>query len=215
MSFLQNPRTVRANEKEYLLVLKKDSHVFIDILRGKWKSPLFPWITQLTCTEIKKLQSLSFEQLWRQTMSKHFCAEKCKAIQFSIFLHRAHLLLQQVPKHHVSPEWGFPKGRRDKKEDPFECALREFEEETSISRDQLHFHDQKKQIVESFVGSDQIKYTHIYWLAEVRDPYKSNFQPNREIINMGWFSQREAKLLFRPYDFAKLQALQDAQETRI
>ena len=42
------------------------------------------------------------------------------------------IINKEVPIVYESPEWGFPKGRRNMHESDLDCAKREFEEETGI-----------------------------------------------------------------------------------
>ena len=52
------------------------------------------------------------------------------------------------------PEWGFPKGRRNLREKDLQCALREFEEETDIKREDIKVIKDRRPFTEEFVGSN-------------------------------------------------------------
>ena len=43
-------------------------------------------------------------------------------------------LINESSKKWTEPEWGFPKGRRNYQEKDYDCAVREWEEETGYSR---------------------------------------------------------------------------------
>ena len=40
---------------------------------------------------------------------------------------------------YIEKDWGFPKGRRNLRESDYDCALREFEEETDIKETNILF----------------------------------------------------------------------------
>jgi 8-oxo-dGTP pyrophosphatase MutT (NUDIX family) len=65
-------------------------------------------------------------------------------------------------------EWGFPKGRKHSNENEIECALREFEEETNISSKDI-FIDKNINFEEVYIGSNNLLYKTIYYLAYI--PY--------------------------------------------
>ena len=65
------------------------------------------------------------------------------------------------------PEWGFPKGRRNLKERDLQCAVREFEEETDIGRDNIYVLRCIDPLEEDFIGSNKKHYKHIYYIAKL------------------------------------------------
>lgn len=96
------------------------------------------------------------------------------------------------------PEWGFPKGRRNINEDDFDCATREFNEETAIDLSHLRFLQPTKPYDEVFIGSNKVRYKHVYYLAEYTPPASHspsqtlNHMQLREIKAMRWMSYNEA-----------------------
>jgi ADP-ribose pyrophosphatase YjhB (NUDIX family) len=67
----------------------------------------------------------------------------------------------------VVPEWGFPKGRRNRcGETGLECALRELQEETGIHRSRIEIAPGKP-FEEVFTGSNGVRYRHVYYAAKV------------------------------------------------
>jgi len=78
-------------------------------------------------------------------------------------------ILPQI-KHKINimydePEWGFPKGKRINNESNLECAIREFEEETSLTKDDYTLLDRLFPLVEVIKGTDGLDYKHIYYIA--------------------------------------------------
>jgi ADP-ribose pyrophosphatase YjhB (NUDIX family) len=64
-----------------------------------------------------------------------------------------------------TPEWGFPKGRRNYHEKNVDCAHREFYEETSYTNEEYNLLNNVTPINEIFNGTNGILYKHIYYLG--------------------------------------------------
>ena len=62
------------------------------------------------------------------------------------------------------PEWGFPKGRRNSHEKDYDCALREFQEETGYDKNVLHNLQNVLPFEEIFTGSNYKSYKHKYYV---------------------------------------------------
>ena len=102
-----------------------------------------------------------------------------------------------------SNEWGFPKGRRNRNESVKECAIREFHEETSIPQESIKVIDSIVPIEENLIGTNGIKYRHIYYLAETTlDELPENIN-NNEIGNMKLFNYNDGHEALRPYHIDK------------
>jgi len=104
-------------------------------------------------------------------------------------------------------EWGFPKGRRGKRtEENLSCARREFEEETGYNSSDYHILNRIEPIEEYLVGTNNINYKHIYYLAiDMFDPNQSklsNFD-EYEIGDVKWFTFDDAIKNIRPYHIGK------------
>ena len=105
------------------------------------------------------------------------------------------------------PEWGFPKGRRNINENNKNCAIREFCEETNLDKNDFKINNNIYPMSEIFVGSNNVRYKHIYYIAESNNieidiSDKNIFQKN-EISKIGWFSYTDAINLFRTYNIEK------------
>jgi len=73
--------------------------------------------------------------------------------------------IKRTKTQYDTPEWGFPKGRRSGNEVDLECAKREFTEETGYTENDYILFDNIKPLVEDIIGSNGIKYRHIYYIA--------------------------------------------------
>jgi 8-oxo-dGTP pyrophosphatase MutT (NUDIX family) len=99
-------------------------------------------------------------------------------------------------------EWGFPKGRKNRNETSLECAKREFFEETNIDSSKIKVIEDIEPICENLVGTNGVKYRHIYYIAEINTNQivKPN---NNEIGNIGYFLYNDAIQLLREYHIEK------------
>ena len=106
--------------------------------------------------------------------------------------------------YHPSEIWEIPKGRLKNKsfETDFECAVREFCEETNIHRENIRVIPDVK-FAYSFT-EDKVNYEYIYYLSY----YINNRPPSgvmffnksqiNEVIDMQWFSAEEIHVLSNP-----------------
>jgi 8-oxo-dGTP pyrophosphatase MutT (NUDIX family) len=114
------------------------------------------------------------------------------------------------------PEWGFPKGKKNENETDFDCAKREFYEETNVLSDNLKFINQTP-IEERFVADNLQEYVHIYYLAECPANLELRVDPKNEhqileVSNIKWFCYDEAIQNLRDYNQEKKKLLKQVNE---
>lgn len=110
--------------------------------------------------------------------------------------------VQNVKPKWKGPEWGFPKGRRDKRyEENLSCACREFEEETGMSSSDYVILNKVEPIEENLIGTNGVSYKHVYYLSLSNDDPEFNFgtYDDHEIGSIRWFTYDEAINCIRPY----------------
>jgi len=103
------------------------------------------------------------------------------------------------------PEWGFPKGRRNFQENEYECALREFSEETGICGQQLKLVNNLFPLEEIFIGSNYRSYKHKYFLmcqSQPFPPLDTQFACS-EVSKIGWKTLDETLAVLRLYNTEK------------
>ncbi len=214
----------------YFMVQRKDTMGYIDFLRGKYgESPsekekmLKIYLHEMTCEERERLRQSTlktqpdyFEYLWGLLWCNHqsrlfineFPAAKLKFEKLNV-----KKLLKETTCNWTDKEYGFPKGRRNLQESDIECAQREFREETGYMQHDIKIlSDQPYE--EIFVGTNGIKYRHVYYIAEVPDKVglpRINLhyvQQSGEIANFGWFTFEQCMKIIRPYDGARKNLLE-------
>ena len=107
------------------------------------------------------------------------------------------------------PEWGFPKGRRNNQEKDFDCAVREFCEETGYSRDTLKHIQNVIPFEETFTGSNYVSYKHRYYLTnmDILDTLNVDGYQRSEVSKMKWANIDECLKLIRPYNLEKIRVI--------
>jgi 8-oxo-dGTP pyrophosphatase MutT (NUDIX family) len=103
------------------------------------------------------------------------------------------------------PEWGFCKGRRNYKENDFDCAVREMQEETGYSKDSMTPVKNINTFEEIFIGSNFKCYKHKYYLMYMtyEDSLKTGVFEKTEVSCIRWASLNECLSLIRSYNVEK------------
>ena len=205
---------------EVLMICRRDSLRFVEFIRGKYTIKDTAYIKQLlenmVVAERELLLKLSFPELWNHVWGTsnprnyrtdfEQSQEKFNELKSSGEL--AKLIAETEPLW-STPEWGFPKGRRNPNESDISCAIRECMEETGLQRQQLMVFDNVEPLTETFYGDNKVYYSHKYYPALVAPNTDvslstTNLHMSREIGDIKWLSIDEAMAKIRP----------DAQEKR-
>jgi 8-oxo-dGTP pyrophosphatase MutT (NUDIX family) len=211
------------NALEFLMIQRRDSIGYVELLRAKYKLTDVEYICDQIAgtTEVERnnLLTKSFYELWTNLWgpmntpeNRQYKQEYEQAkVKFDTlkagYLHinrwvSLGLLLDDIPVEWNTPEWGFPKGRRNVFETDYSCAMREFCEETGLSHTQIRVFENIQPIRETFMGNNNIHYSHVYYLAWVPSSVNvflqnDNELMSREIGGIGWLSAPQAMALIR------------------
>ncbi len=213
-----------AKKYKYLLICRKDSLGYIDFLRGKY--PLYEpkyiasLIDEMTMKEKKNLLEKDFGELWANLWGSfsginyrnenHSAEEKFTQIKRGIHCldkedYNLEVLIAQSKTKWSTPEWGFPKGRRNNQETDIACAIREWEEETGYDRNNIQMIKNLNAFEEIFMGSNFKTYKHKYYLAYMPfiDGTSSAAYQTSEVSDLKWLTLEEAMSTIRDYNLEK------------
>lgn len=205
---------------KFLMIQRKDTMGYIDFIRGKYPDDndfekirlLNVCLREMIPEEKDNLINKTFDELWgdlwlnknSKTFKNEYSAAKKKYEQLDV-----KRLVSDSETFFNFQEFSFPKGRRNMKENHISCAEREFYEETGYTKMHYDFIKNYPTITEEFVGTNGIRYRHIYYLVKMKDNIpapkldRDNIVQMGEVQNVGWFTYEECISLIRPYDIAK------------
>ena len=229
-----NPGLVTGMENqalEFLLIQRRDSLGFIELMRGKYKPNDIEYIRLhlggITKEEREKYRTGPFEELWNgmwgldhsHLYKNEYEIAKAKwetihtgVVDTSGKVWTIDTILETVGEAPATPEWGFPKGRRDAQESDYVCAMREMFEETGVHESQVIPIQNLEPLVESFFGSNHVHYCHKYFVVWVPPEVNVEFTAEndhmrREIGDLRWFSLNQALAHLRPDNIEKREVL--------
>jgi len=158
---------------EILMIKKRYTYSFIEFVRGMYDPfkdrDLEYMFEAMTITEKSIIQTRNFVTIW------NYCnGEPIKSADRSIFL-RAQRKYATLLERNAFPEflaktknatllWEIPKGRPNKKETHLMSAVREFEEETGLTKDTYRILFDEGTIEYSFIDCG-VRYKYIYYIA--------------------------------------------------
>ena len=198
---------------KFLLIQRKHSLSYIEFIRGKYDETdidkvinMFELMSEKEVENIKKFEfDYLWENLWKKTAKdKKFLKEIVLSKNKFDYL-KTNNIIDKLTSKFTEPEWGFPKGRRIKYENNCDCANREFVEETNLLN-YMQF-DRISTIDETFNGTDNNLYKHIYYIAGSDEDELSTTFDNYEVGNIGWFTIDQVLTLLRPYNKTKINVI--------
>jgi 8-oxo-dGTP pyrophosphatase MutT (NUDIX family) len=208
---------------KFLLIRRKHSLGYIEFMRGRYDlcddATIVHLIEQMTDEERQFIIHNNFDtvwdDLWRNT-SRNKLYEKEYQRSFDRYRyikeHKLDLLLNTKPKFNV-PEWGFPKGRRNYMEKDIECAKREFMEESGLSEREFVVLDRIYPLNECFLGTNQVRYKHVYFAGVSHVNRDLEIQDNKlqiqEVGDIGWFNFEEMMARIRCYHTERRKIVED------
>jgi len=162
---------------KYLSVMRRHSYAFVEIVRAKYNPTdeyIKTMVENLTPDEQIMLVTEDFDTIWKHLWTVHesgpfvrdFHASKDRYLEI---ISRVKKAIGKYEPKYIEPEWGFPKGRRNLNEDDFHCGIREFMEETGLTKKQFRIISSIPRIEESYTANNNVNYKHIYYIAELLD----------------------------------------------
>jgi hypothetical protein len=227
---------------EYLMIRRRDTLGFIDFMRGKYsvfdKSYILNMIIQMTVSEKHRILTQSFDDIWRELWGgepvhinsqykseEHISRDKFNSLKSGIVINTSgefytlEMLINSLDASQRDDwefaEWGFPKGRRNYQEKDYDCAVREFCEETGYPISSLVPIQNITPFEEIFTGSNYKSYKHKYYLTYMA--YENTLQPvsfqSSEVSCSEWKTYEDGVVLIRPYNIEKKRVLENIHNT--
>ena len=211
--------------QKYLMVCRSKSFGYIDFLYGNYSlcdvEQIKVLINEMSNKEKEDLLNYDFNVLFNEFTNKKFIDEKIKkkfdTIKQGFTLNNEFIILKNLiedsPCNWISPEWEFPKGRKNYQEKVMDCASREFVEETGYKYSDIKIIDNILPFEEIFIGSNIKVYKHKYYFAILvgNESPSNNFQYS-EISAVEWKTFDECLKSIRPYNFERLEMLHNINE---
>lgn len=197
---------------KFLMIRRKFSLGYIEFVRGRYYTDdacgILDLFEQMVPEEISTIGLSSFDDLWNNlwknsknnnhhkseynmSKKKFNTLKACtKAINLMWFVNNTKTNLKHA-------EWGFPKGRKNYKENDYSCALREFHEETGFKENEYDIVHGMGPFIEKFKGTNGKNYRHVYYVGLSNNTLHSKIDPTNisqctEIGDIGWFSYDDA-----------------------
>jgi len=199
------------NNVELLFICRRNSVGYIELIRGKYDINDLEYIDylfkQMTEKEIRMIKENknNYEYLWCDLWNETLETTKYKK-DYVIAKEKFNELCEKeyfdkaFENEYNQPEWGFPKGRRNNNEKNLQCALREFNEETSLMKDDILVLNKLYPFNEIFTGTDGIIYKHVYFIAiKDKDVEIDKSKLSYEIGDIKWVKFKEGIEMIRPY----------------
>lgn len=213
-----------SNGVEYLMICRKDTLGYIDFLRGKYSlyDPVYilNMVDQMTISEKSRIMDEDFDKLWNDLWGvsdilkykneENASREKFNRLKEGYLLMGKTVTIKSIIEMSTSiwiePEWGFPKGRRNFQEKDYNCAVREFEEETGYSSNNIENINNVGSFEEIFTGSNYKSYKHKYYLAYMN--YEDTLTPgsfhDSEVSKIQWMNINDCCAMIRDYNVEKM-----------
>lgn len=233
VALASNPGLVTGMENqdlEFLMIQRRDSLGFIELMRGRYKMTDIDYIrlhmNEITVDERRRYCEGPFEELWNSMWgldhshlykneyetAKAKWEQINKGVTVNGTVWTSQSIADSCTAAHATPEWGFPKGRRDSQESDYVCAMREMYEETGVKEGSVIPIQNLEPLIESFFGSNHVHYCHKYFLVwvppDVTIAFDSgNEHMRKEIGDLKWVSLEQGLSYIRQRNVEKKEVL--------
>jgi ADP-ribose pyrophosphatase YjhB (NUDIX family) len=202
------PFTVVNEKIYYLMIRRKNTFGYIDIIKGKYNIDNFilmqNLINVMTNQEKNDILECDFLDLWGKMWLYPTTYSDDIKITFTQNIDKIKQYIKRSTTNWKEQEWEFPKGRKNIRETDISCAKREFSEETGINYKKLNIIQNIIPFDEIYIGSNFKCYKFKYFLAYMEDINidLNNYQ-RTEVSRIEWLSFEECNKRIREYHYEK------------
>ena len=212
---INNYHTEVLNNLEFCLIQRKHTVNYVQFIRGLYDEceidKLIILFSRLTNEEYNKIKNNTFDELWKDIWGGNNNSQDDYNNSKNKFNFTKNYLMNIIDKiilKYDHPEWEFPKGRKNEDESDYDCAIREFEEETGISKNDIIILDKLHPIVENIIGSNEKEYKMIYYVGILKNDVDVKINPknishNIEISDIKFLSFDKANNKIRDFHIEK------------
>lgn len=199
----------------FLMTRRRDTFSYECILRGHYTEEILQeYVFNTTKEERDRLLKYPFDSLWKDlwvsTKRRLYRMEYRKAKE--MFDRNGDTIRQMICDCPTMGKdvWEFPKGRMFSEESGFQCALREFEEETNIKRTHVSVIKNAGIHEDNYRGTDHNMYRSIYFIGYIHNgvDIPISYQPcpygmrndyiSDEVMDLKWLTYEESIDLCNP-----------------
>ena len=211
---------------EYLMIRRRNTLGYVDFIRGKYSLQnelyLQKIVDVMTEKEVRDIKTEPFDilwnDLWRENKLQYANEYLTAKEKHSSLLNGYTILDREISLEGIisnktcvwlEPEWGFPKGRRNYKENDYSCAIREWEEETGYNRNLIDIIYTIVPYIEIFLGTNNKSYKYKYFVGKFKDGSltPSAEYEQTEVSVVKWCTYKECVELIRPYSPEKVNTI--------
>jgi 8-oxo-dGTP pyrophosphatase MutT (NUDIX family) len=227
----------KTQEPKILMILRKDSLCYTELLRGKYDirdlSYLQTLVDKCSNGEKNRLITRGYDDLWKHLwrletldqMNPRFKGDYIKGKGKFELVNQGIVcrltkekstfatLVDRSNTSYQESEWEFPKGRRNSRETNKACAIREFCEETGYTPEDYSLLLNVKPFEEEYMGENKVRYKHVYYLGYLQNTEKlvgideTNESQISEIKDIRWVTKSEALEIIREYHHTRYQVI--------
>jgi 8-oxo-dGTP pyrophosphatase MutT (NUDIX family) len=220
------------DEPKVLMIQRKDSLCYIDFVRGKYDNRNLNYMQTLidkcSVDEKHRLLNISFRELWinlwllKDDFTENDDYMRCmlkfniikEGLTINSILINIKTLIDTSKYKYPHSEWEFPKGRRNMNENDFDCAKREFNEETNYDRNDYDIINNLSPFTEEFLGENNVRYKYIYFIGKLCNYDKilrldpNNNEQITEIKDIQWLTKKESLNKCRDYHTSRINLIE-------
>lgn len=167
---------IKNGRPEILMICKRNTYAYRDFVHGNYNcksaTDMIKLFSEMTLEEKIEILSLNFGQMWyrawfNQIKGKNYFISRAKFHQ--AFMEDGGRRLKHLISKSTNskPIWEIPKGKKNRHESDIVCAMREFYEETGISKQKYKLFP-LRQNTYTYIDAG-IRYRNVYYAAICED----------------------------------------------
>ena len=194
----------------FLMLTKRYTYGFYDFINNKYNYhnnvQVNKLLNEMTAEEFNNVINKPFDELWEMIHHKQKYPVSYEKV-FNKIRTNIKGNIYKYGNRFTTPEWEFPKGKKNANETDLIAATREFKEETNLKDEDFVVFDNIKPIVENYTGTDGLNYSYFYYIALIKPNINICKDTTPETEKIGFYSYDTAMLNIRPYNKERGQIL--------